>query len=200
MEKLIVFGQESTALEIKSACEQRYQVICVHFEENFTNQIPDFSLETTFKYIISFSNYELRNKCIIQLSLYKNFIAETIIHASAIIDKGAIIGKGCFIAAGAIISTNAIVKDHSIINIGSSIGHDALIGNNVFILPGVRVSGNVKIGDWCILGSNSFIKQNLVIGDWCYIDAMSKIESDIPEKKMIRSIFKNQIMENILIR
>lgn len=200
MEELIIFGQESTAIEIKSTAEQIYKVKCVRYDDNFNNQIPDFSFEKTYKYIISFSNYSLRNKCINHLSSLKNFVSETVIHSSAVIDKSASIGKGCFIAAGTVISTNAVVKDHSIINIGSSIGHDSIIGNNVFILPGARVSGNVKIGNWCIIGSNSFIKQDLVIGDFCYIDAMTKIENDVTDKKMIRSIFRNQIMENILIR
>ena len=56
-----------------------------------------------------------------------------------------------------------------------SIGHDVILGNYNSIMPGVRISGEVKIGNLNLLGADSFIKQQIIIGDSVTLSPLSAL-------------------------
>ena len=45
----------------------------------------------------------------------------------------------------------------------STIGHDTQLGDFVTCSPGVNISGNCKIGNRVLIGTNSAIKENITI-------------------------------------
>lgn len=55
--------------------------------------------------------------------------------------------------------------DFNMMNGSIVFGHDDQIGNYNTFMPGVRVSGAVKIGDECFFGVGSIVLQQLKIGD-----------------------------------
>jgi len=197
MKKLIIFGEYSTALEIRETAKSDFDVQNVKFEDGFLNQIQNYSKEETYYYIMSFSDYNLRQKCQDQLSKLSNFKSQTIIHSSAVVFKTAQIGDGSYIAATAVVSHNAVVAENCLINFGVSVGHDATVGKNAVVMPGARIGGNCKIGDGCMIGTNSFIYQGMTIGNHTFIDAMTYINKNIGEKEMVRNTPNLRITKNI---
>ena len=197
MKKLIIFGEYSTALEIRETAKHDYEVINVKFEDDFLMHINGYSHDTNYHYIMSFSDYSLRQKCQNALSAFSNFILQTIVHPSAVIFDTAQIGSGCYIAATAVISHKAILDENCIINFGVSVGHDAYVGKNVVLMPGARIGGNCKIGEGCMIGTNSFVYQSISIGDHTFIDAMTYINKNIGNKEMVKSTQNLKIIKNI---
>lgn len=55
--------------------------------------------------------------------------------------------------------------DFNVMNGECVFGHDVIIGNYNTFMPGVRVSGEVKVGDECFFGVNSVVLQQIKMGN-----------------------------------
>lgn len=194
--ELIVFGTESTSLEIYEVADFFYQDIfdniCMLFfsedmfeEEVLRNKVNNKAFE--IKYIMGFTNYNLRKKCLEMMKAFSNFEPFTVVNSTAYIARSAIVGNGCYIAANVSISSQAVIEDHCIINLNASVGHGALIKEHVTVLPGARVGGKVVVGKRSLIGSNAFIGQNVNVGNDNVIDALTYIHDDLPEKRISSS-------------
>ncbi|PRP66918.1 DapH/DapD/GlmU-related protein [Nonlabens agnitus] len=184
---LIIFGLESTAVEIEEAAHlslTNYTVTKLLYSEglqsnsHFKKLIENF---TDISYIISFTNADLRFKCETQVLSLPALKPLSIIHPKSYISTSAQIGAGCYIAANAVVSSNARLENHVMVNFNASIGHDAHIKKHVSLLPGARVSGNTIIGEGSVLGSNSFIFQGCSIGRNNVIDALTAIHKNMDD-------------------
>lgn len=107
----------------------------------------------------------IRKKVIEKFQSKDNIIFPQLISPKAVISDRAEIGEGCVIYPGTILAPNVKVNDHVLINYNCTFGHDVEIGSYTCINPAANVSGCVSIGNACLIGSNSSIKQQLVIGD-----------------------------------
>lgn len=74
-------------------------------------------------------------------------------------------GKGCIITAGVILTTGITLGDFVIVNLATTIGHDVFIDHYTSIMPQCSISGSVKLGERCFVGSGSRILQGISIGD-----------------------------------
>ena len=74
-------------------------------------------------------------------------------------------GKGCIITAGVILTTGITIGDFVIVNLSTTIGHDVCIDHYTSIMPQCSISGSVKLGERCFVGSGSRILQGISIGD-----------------------------------
>lgn len=74
-------------------------------------------------------------------------------------------GKGCIMTAGVILTTGITIGDFVIVNLATTVGHDAHIADFTSIMPQCSISGNVKLGAGCFLGSGTRILQGLTLGD-----------------------------------
>lgn len=81
------------------------------------------------------------------------------------------IGIGNIICSGCLISCNTKIGDFNQFNGFITIGHDSKIGNYNSIMPGVRISGEVTIGDRNFWGFNSGIVQQKQVGNDVVIGA-----------------------------
>ena len=72
-------------------------------------------------------------------------------YGSIIINEKCIIGKNCNISQGVTLGQ---------VNRGKNKGVPTL-GNNVYIAPGVKIVGNITIGDNVALGANSVVTKNI---------------------------------------
>lgn len=114
--------------------------------------------------------------------LPKNTRYFTFIHPTAqIMDKNVEIGTGSFIGAYSILTTNIKVGKHSILNRGNQIGHDTVIGDYFSAMPGAIVSGNVKVGNRCYIGTNSSIIEKIKVCDDVIVGANGVVVKDITE-------------------
>jgi sugar O-acyltransferase (sialic acid O-acetyltransferase NeuD family) len=104
------------------------------------------------------------------------------IHPTALImDNSIEIGDGSFIGANTILTTNIKLGKHTILNRGVQIGHDCQIGNFFSAMPGVVVSGNVKINDFVYMGNNSSIREKLFVGGSVTIGMNGAVVKSIKE-------------------
>lgn len=78
--------------------------------------------------------------------------------------------RGIIVCAGVRFTNSIRVGDFGIFNLNATIGHDCDIGDFVNVSPGANISGNVRIGKRCWIGTGSAINQGkpgepLVVGD-----------------------------------
>lgn len=201
---LLIFGGKSTAIEIRESV-----LIYPNLYDNVLLVVPDdeivennydhilnkdldlYTRNYDCKYIIGFTNIPGRLK--VQKKMKELNVSPTnVIDPSSFISETAKIGKGNFISSGAILSHKSVIGNHCIVHYHVSIGHDSHIEDNSIFLPGSRISGNVKIGNRVLVGSNSFVFQGKKIGDDCIIDAMTYVDSDMEENHIGSSRRFNQ--------
>lgn len=190
---LVVFGNR-TAVEIAEAAglmgNPIFDTILVRFfaEPEFSQTLAP-ELESKFQNILfhaGVADVAAKQKIIAACSA-RDWTPATVIHPSAIISPSAEIGTGSFIGPLAVVSSCAKVADHSIIHIHASIGHDAEVGSMSAILPGARVSGNVRIGKRALIGSNAFLHAGISIGEDAQVDALTYVARDL-EPGMLLSV------------
>lgn len=99
---------------------------------------------------------------------YPNFLFHTTFsdQDSVKMGRGNIMTSGHFSCAVEIGSFNVMNGD-------TVFGHDDKIGNFNSFMPGVRVSGEVIIGDECLFGVNSIVLQQIKIGNNVHLGAGS---------------------------
>lgn len=102
-------------------------------------------------------------------------------HPSAIVAERIAIIDGTVVCAGAVINPGATIGGNCIINTSASVDHDCRIGDHVHICPGVRLGGNVTVGDRTMIGIGSSVIQGIRIGARCVIGAGSVVVRDVPD-------------------
>src|ERR1044072_858048 len=90
------------------------------------------------------------------------------------------IGKGVMVFPHAVIGRQVLLADHSGVNAGSTLGHETNIERYGTISPGVRLAGNVLIGEGSFLRIGSCVIQRRSIGAWATIGAGAAVVDDIP--------------------
>lgn len=79
--------------------------------------------------------------------------------------KTNVIGKGNILCRGVGISVNVSLGKFNVVNADGNFGHDATVGDFNAFMPGVRISGEVKIGNENFWGFNSGIIQQKTVGN-----------------------------------
>lgn len=82
----------------------------------------------------------------------------TLIHPN--VDNGDTntIGDGSMICSGCAITVNISIGKHVILNLNTTIGHDCILEDYVSIMPGVNVSGCVRICEGAYIGTGAVIR------------------------------------------
>ena len=111
------------------------------------------------------------------LKLKANII--NLIHPNSNISRFVKFGKGICVMPNTVINSGCVIKDGVIINSSATIEHDTTIKNYSHICPGVTISGHVKIGSFCLLGSGTSIHPLISIGNNVKVGVGSKIFRDI---------------------
>lgn len=158
------FGREVyNGLDIREQIDTVFFVDDDYWYENDDNILPISKLNTEeYEVIVAVGNPTDRKKIIQSLPSNTKFF--TYIHSSVIIlDKSIEIGEGSIICAGSILTTNIKIGRHCHLNLHSTIGHDTIIGEYFTTAPGVKISGNCKIGDCVYFGTNSSVREKISI-------------------------------------
>ncbi len=128
-------------------------------------------------FIIGIGNNHTRKK--IQESYNVNWVS--LVHQSAQIGYKASIGKGSVVMAGAVICTCAEIGAGCIVNTCASVDHECKLEDFVHVSAGVRVAGNVTIGDSTFVGIGATISNNIEITSNCLIGAGAVVVKTIKE-------------------
>ncbi|GCD77318.1 transferase [Thermaurantimonas aggregans] len=123
----------------------------------------------------------LTRKRIYSEILNKNITYPSLIHPRATVNiKYNFIGKGVVICEGTILTCNIHIGDFVLINLQCTVGHDAAIESFASLMPGVNVSGNVKINSAVFIGTGAKIINNVEIGENSIIGAGAVVSKNIP--------------------
>lgn len=113
----------------------------------------------------------------------------TLIHPAANVGHSSNrIGMGCIITAGVIMTTGSTVKDFVIINLATTIGHDVIIAEFTSVMPQCSISGNVKIGKKCLIGSGARILQGITIGEYSVVGAGAVVTKSFGDNAKLMGI------------
>ena len=108
-----------------------------------------------------------------------------------------VIGEGNIICPHCTISCNVTIGNYNILNGDISLRHDVRIGSYNAIMPGVRISGGVVMGNGVFIGLNAAVAQYLKVADNVRIGAGSILLSDteadafytgVPAKKHTKEV------------
>lgn len=197
MPLLVIFGSR-TALEVAEAAtashSREFDSILVHyFEQSAFSSTLAPELESKYDRIYFHAGVaDVDTKQgIVDACRKRGWLPFSVIHPTAVISPSATIGGGSFIGALAVISSHTVIGNHVIVHIHASIGHDATIDEFSSILPGARVSGNVRVGKRVLIGSNAFLNAGVSIGDDSQVDALTYVARDLPPS-MIQSVRTSQ--------
>jgi acetyltransferase EpsM len=105
----------------------------------------------------------------------------SVFHPTAIISPSSSIAPGTVILHGAIIQAYSHIGSAVIINTAASVGHDCEIADYVHISPGVRLCGQVTIGEGTQVGAGAIIIPGITIGRWSTVGAGAVVIEDVPD-------------------
>lgn len=104
----------------------------------------------------------------------------TLVHPSVVASSYVVYGAGVVVTAGTILTSNIELADFSMLNLACTVGHDCTIGRYATTSPGVNVSGNVRIGEGCDIGTGAAIIQSVEIGQWSIVGAGAVVTRSLP--------------------
>jgi len=123
-----------------------------------------------------------KGKSDVLLRLPKETKFFSFIHSSAqLLSNNITIGEGSFIAANCILTTNIVIGKHCHLNLSTTVGHDCVIGDCFTTAPGVKISGNNKIGNNVHLCTNVATREKITICDDVIVGLSSGVVKDITE-------------------
>ena len=92
------------------------------------------------------------------------------------------LGIGNILTKGVIMTCDIEIGDFNLFNWNCTVGHDTTIGSYNVILPGSSISGRVKMGDSCLVGTCASIIENIVIGSNIFIGAGAVVTRSITQE------------------
>ncbi len=178
--KLALYGYGGHAREVAAQIGEKVEFyVDDEYANDVAKPISEFN-PTTHYMMVAIGDSKSRFDVVQKLP--KETIYFTYIHPTALIlDDNIEIGEGSFIGAHSILTTNIKLGKHSLLNRGVQIGHDTEIGDYFSAMPGVVISGNVKIYDCVYIGTNSSVKEKTSIHSLSTIGMNSCIIKSIEE-------------------
>jgi sugar O-acyltransferase (sialic acid O-acetyltransferase NeuD family) len=131
-------------------------------------------------FCVAIGNNKLRIK-LLKLYLDLGFTAPCLVHPTAYISPSASLGPGCVVFAQGVINAETQVAVGGIINTGASVDHDCTLGEGVHLCPGVRLAGEVCVGQQTTLGTSATVIPQTNIGSHVMVGAGSVVVTDIPD-------------------
>lgn len=137
------------------------------------------SFDNEIYIICTISNPIVKKRIVDRITNYQVKYAN-LIHPTAIVSSYASLGIDIIVQAFCLLSPNVVIEDHVQLNPQCGIGHESIIKKYSSIYWNVNLSGNVIIGEGCILGTKSTVLQQRAIGDWSTVGANATVVKDLP--------------------
>ena len=131
--------------------------------------------------VVSAIGNPIKRKEIMLKILGSNNRYPILIHPSVIYSDKVNFGEGSIVCAKNIITVNVNIGKYVIINLDCTIGHDSTLADYTTILPGVNISGMVKVDECVSIGTGTAIIQNVSIGKNTIVGAGAVVVKDLPE-------------------
>jgi sugar O-acyltransferase (sialic acid O-acetyltransferase NeuD family) len=199
---MLIVGAKGFAKEVLEVCYQLEMNEEIYFFDNVSDDLPThlydkFKILRNFdevaelfrkgekKFTIGIGNpttrYKMQNK-FKELGGEFSSIISPFAHIGHFDNE---IGIGSNIMTGTVITNSITLGEGALVNLNCTIGHDTVIGKFVEMSPDTHFSGNSKIGDFCIFGTNSTVLPKVTIGSNVIVGAGSVITKDIPSNSLV---------------
>ena len=132
-----------------------------------------------FRFLVSIGDNSARSRVYARL-VQRGGVPRSLIHPSAWVSPRAAIGVGTVVMAGAVVNAGVRVGSNAILNTGCSIDHDCMVADHVHICPGVRLAGDVHVGELSLLGIGTCVIPGIRIGGGSCVGAGSVVVRDVP--------------------
>lgn len=195
MKEIYIFGSSGFGKEVAWLLEENedYQIL------GFIDDNPDvfgkvingykvignsdflLSIDKPINVVIAIGKPLIREKIVTKLKRNHLISFPNIISKDVKMSKYVTLGEGNIICSGNILTTNINVGDFNLINLNCTLGHDDFLESFITIYPGVNVSGNVHIGNFCELGTGSKLIQGLSLVSDVVLGAGAVVIRDICE-------------------
>ncbi|MBI3234463.1 MAG: NeuD/PglB/VioB family sugar acetyltransferase [Bacteroidetes bacterium] len=111
-------------------------------------------------------------------------IAPPLVFPTVHIHSSIQLSNGVVICAGTTLTVDIIVGYGTMLNLHCTVGHDTVIGDFCTFSPGVHLSGNVRVDNNVVCGTNSSVIPNITLGESCVIGAGAAVVKSIPAGKI----------------
>lgn len=187
---IIIIGAGGHAQDIIDiACSAGYSILGF-LDDNLKGEFILGKISDYKKILSQYKDYDIRytigiNDSIIRQKIdlfLKEFNAKpiTLVHQSAVIGHNVTIQDGCVLGAGTVLTSNVSLGRHVHLNTHASVNQGSVIGNYSTLSPGVKVCGDVVIGECVQFGANSSVINMVNIGNNVTLGAGSVVIKDIP--------------------
>lgn len=145
--------------------------------------------------VIAVGNPALKRK-IHQRIKNQNLYFPTLIHPAATIGQNIKTGPGCILAAGCRLTIDITLNDFVLLNLNTTIGHDVLIGSFSSVMPGVHLSGYVKLGEEVLIGTGASVLQHVSIADRAIVGAGAVVNRPVEIGRTVAGVPARPIRKN----
>lgn len=131
------------------------------------------------KYCIAINSSKIRQK--LDLLYGEETKSANLIHETALIGSSCSYANGITMGPYSLMTTNVQIGKHVHINSASSINQSSLIGDYCTISPGVRICGDVKVGNATSIGAGAVIINFKTIGIECTLGAGTVVIDNVDD-------------------
>ena len=108
------------------------------------------------------------------------FALGTVIHPTSVLAADVVIDAGSVVFASVVVNPGSRIGRAVVLNTACSVDHDCVVGDGAHLSPGVRLAGNVRVGELSWLGIGSVVIQGVTIGARSVVGAGSVVLKDLP--------------------
>lgn len=119
-----------------------------------------------------------------------------LIHPNVKLSHFVHLGIGNIICWNTFLSIDTQIGNHIILSPGCAIGHDSVIEDYSTLYWNVNLSGNVRIGEGCEIGTKAVVLPKKAVGKWSVVGAGSVVTKNVPENSIVVGVPARPIIFN----
>lgn len=97
-------------------------------------------------------------------------------------------GRGTVLTAGSILTTDIQLGEHVFVNLNCTIGHQCVLEDGVSLMPGVHLSGLVRVAKGAYIGTGAVVLNGLRIGEGAVVGAGAVVTRDVPNYTVVMGV------------
>ena len=109
----------------------------------------------------------------------------TLVHPAASVSPRAELGYGCFVGFGACVGGQVRGADQVWIAARCVVGHDSVLEYASVLAPGTILSGHVRLGPCCYLGSGTLVRQGVSVGAQALVGIGAVVIRDVAPRTVV---------------
>jgi sugar O-acyltransferase (sialic acid O-acetyltransferase NeuD family) len=113
------------------------------------------------------------------------FAFPTIVHPAATVESTAVLEEGVQVFANAYVGSDVVVKFGTIVNTGVILSHDCVIGEYGHVAPGAILAGSVHVGPRSLIGMGVTTAVGVRIGGDVRIGNAAQVNRDMPDRTIV---------------